>query len=60
MMGSYAMIDAKGRFFTDATGMNLYTKKNIFDDGVARTWAEISEHFSQQKFIARDGDWSWK
>jgi len=60
MLGSYAMIDAKGRFFTDATGENIYTGRNIFDHGVTETWAEIQGHFSPSKFSARGGDWSWK
>jgi radical S-adenosyl methionine domain-containing protein 2 len=60
MMGSYAMLDAKGRFFTDATGINLYSLKNVFQHGVDETWSEMGKYFSPEKFEARDGDWSWK
>ena len=59
MLGTYAMIDAQGRCYTNAQGRYLYSNAGIHEIGFAKAWAQISSGFNEERFIQRDGDWQW-
>ena len=59
MLGTYAMIDAQGRFYTNAEGRYLYSQAGIHEIGFFKAWSQISSGFSEERFIQRDGDWEW-
>ena len=59
MLGTYAMIDAQGRVYTNAKGRYLYSKAGIHEIGFSKAWSQISSGFSEERFIQRDGDWEW-
>ena len=60
MLGTYAMIDALGRVYTNKEGFYLYSKGTIQDDGFAHCWNEVSPGFSHEAFDARGGEWDWE
>lgn len=59
MLGTYAMIDAQGRCYTNAEGRYFYSDAGIHETGFATAWAQISSGFNEERFIQRDGDWQW-
>ena len=59
MLGTYAMIDAQGRCYTNAQGRYLYSNAGIHEIGFAKAWAQISSGFNEYRFIQRDGYWQW-
>jgi radical S-adenosyl methionine domain-containing protein 2 len=56
MRGSYVMVDPQGRFFGNATGRHVYSRK-IVEVGVEAALAEVA--FEEEKFLARGGVWGW-
>ena len=59
MLGSYAMIDPKGRAYTNISGRYLYSTRPIQEAGFARSWGEVSEGFDDEIFRSRGGEWDW-
>ena len=60
MLGTYAMIDAQGRFYTNAEGRYLYSEAGIHEIGFSKAWSQISSGFCEERFTQRDGYWEWK
>jgi len=60
MLGTYAMIDAQGRAYTNAEGRYLYSEAGIHEIGFNKAWSQISLGFNEERFIERDGDWEWE
>lgn len=58
MRGSYAMMDALGRFYDSAKGCHTYSDHSILDVGVHDAWRRVS--FDNDKFCQRDGEYSWE
>ncbi len=56
MRGSYAMLDAIGRFYTNVDGGHSYGP-SILDVGVNRAWDE--NRFLEERFIKRGGLYEW-
>ena len=56
MRGSYAMLDAIGRFYTNVDGGHSYGP-SIIDVGVERAWNE--NRFLEDRFIDRGGLYEW-
>jgi len=56
MRGSYAMMDALGRFYTNVDGGHSYGP-SILDVGVKQAWKENS--FLEERFIDRGGVYEW-
>ena len=56
MRGSYAMMDALGRFYTNIDGGHSYGP-SILDVGVKQAWEENS--FLEDRFIDRGGLYEW-
>ena len=62
MRGSYSMLDAKGRFFTnDSDGFTGHVYgRSIFDLGsVEEAWSDVARCFSRDSFKAREGIYDW-
>ena len=57
MRGSYAMLDALGRFYSNADGGHSYGP-SILDVGVMRAWEENCFH--EDRFHDRGGVYEWK
>ena len=60
MLGTYAMIDALGRVYTNKHGFYLYSKGTVQSDGFTSCWSEVSPGFSHEAFNARGGEWDWE
>ena len=60
MLGTYAMIDALGRVYTNKNGYYLYSEDTIQDFGFAHCWNQVSPGFSHEAFGARGGEWDWE
>ncbi len=60
MLGTYAMIDAQGRFYTNAEGRYLYSEAGIHEIGFSKAWSQISSGFCEENFAQRGGYWNWK
>ena len=60
MLGTYAMIDALGRVYTNKDGFYLYSKGTVQENGFAHCWNEVSPGFSHEAFNARGGEWDWE
>ena len=60
MLGTYAMIDALGRVYTNKNGYYFYSKDTIQDFGFAHCWSQVSPGFSHEAFGARGGEWDWE
>lgn len=60
MLGTYAMIDALGRVYTNKDGFYLYSKGTVQENGFAHCWREVSPGFSHEAFNARGGEWDWE
>lgn len=56
MRGSYAMLDALGRFYSNVDGRHQYASP-ILDVGVEEGWNE--NRFLEQRFIERGGIYDW-
>ena len=56
MLGTYAMIDALGRVYTNKNGYYLYSEDTIQDFGFAHCWNQVSPGFSHEAF---GGSW-WR
>ena len=56
MRGSYAMLDALGRFYTNVDGGHSYGP-SILDVGVKSAWDENS--FLEERFVNRGGLYEW-
>jgi radical S-adenosyl methionine domain-containing protein 2 len=56
MRGSYAMMDALGRFYTNVDGGHSYGP-SILDVGVKQAWKE--NRFIEKRFIDRGGIYEW-
>tara|TARA_B100000902_G_scaffold399597_1_gene471257 strand:- start:228 stop:1130 length:903 start_codon:yes stop_codon:yes gene_type:complete len=56
MRGSYAMIDALGRFYTNVDGGHKYSP-SIFEKGVHYAWKK--NVFLEEKFLSRGGIYDW-
>lgn len=56
MRGSYAMIDALGRFYSSASGSHVYSKP-IPVVGVEEAWQKVN--FSDELFLKRGGIYNW-
>jgi radical S-adenosyl methionine domain-containing protein 2 len=56
MRGSYAMLDALGRFYSNMDGGHVYGL-GILEVGVETAWS--MNNFSNDKFIERGGVYSW-
>ena len=57
MRGSYAMLDALGRFYSNASGGHEYGP-SILDVGVNKAWQE--NVFIEERFNSRGGVYDWK
>lgn len=57
MRGSYAMMDALGRFYSNTSGGHLYGP-SVFDEGVLTAWEK--NEFSEENFHSRGGEYDWK
>ena len=60
MLGTYAMIDAIGRVYTNQNGYYLYSEDTIQEFGFVRCWNQVSPGFSHEAFEARGGEWDWE
>ena len=60
MLGTYAMIDALGRVYTNKNGFYLYSEGTVQNDGFASCWNEVSPGFCHDAFDARGGEWDWE
>ena len=58
MRGSYAMLDALGRFYDSTEGCYTYSSHSILDVGVHEAWTEVC--FDYSKFYQRDGEYAWE
>jgi radical S-adenosyl methionine domain-containing protein 2 len=56
MRGSYAMLDALGRFYSNVDGRHQYASP-ILDVGVEKGWNE--NRFLEERFIERGGIYDW-
>jgi len=56
MRGSYAMMDALGRFYSNINGGHIYSTPAL-DVGVENSWLE--NQFLEERFIARGGIYDW-
>jgi radical S-adenosyl methionine domain-containing protein 2 len=56
MRGSYAMLDALGRFYTNVDGGHSYGP-SILDVGVQQAWEE--NRFIEERFHKRGGIYEW-
>jgi radical S-adenosyl methionine domain-containing protein 2 len=56
MRGSYAMLDALGRFYSNTEGGHTYGP-SILDVGVIRAWEE--NYFLEERFHERGGIYEW-
>jgi len=56
MRGSYAMLDALGRFYSNTSGGHTYGL-SVFDVGVKEAWSQID--FIKERFVAREGEYEW-
>ena len=56
MRGSYAMMDALGRFYTNINGEHEYTN-SVMDVGVLEAWSENC--FLEERFLRRGGIYDW-
>ena len=56
MRGSYAMLDALGRFYTNINGGHKYTS-SIIEAGVNEAWKE--NDFIEERFHERGGIYDW-
>ena len=56
MRGSYAMLDALGRFYSNVDGRHQYASP-ILDVGVEEGWNE--NRFLEERFIERGGIYDW-
>ena len=56
MRGSYAMLDALGRFYSNSEGGHKYGK-SILESGILEAWLENC--FSDEKFQKRGGEYQW-
>jgi len=59
MLGTYAMVDAQGRAYTNENGRYLYSSEGIHKIGFTMAWGQVSSGFSPARFVARDGEWQW-
>ena len=57
MRGSYAMLDAKGRFYSNVNGGHQYGP-SILDVSVEDAWSQ--NVFLEEKFSERGGEYDWK
>ena len=57
MRGSYAMVDALGRFYSNSKGGHIYSD-SILDVGVKESWEKNC--FNEEKFNRRGGVYDWK
>jgi radical S-adenosyl methionine domain-containing protein 2 len=60
MLGTYAMIDALGRVYTNKDGFYFYSEGTVQQNGFAHCWNEVSPGFSLEAFNARGGEWDWE
>ena len=60
MLGTYAMIDALGRVYTNKDGFYRYSKGTVQENGFAHCWSEVCPGFSHEAFNARGGEWDWE
>eukprot|EP00775_Hariotina_reticulata_P002283 gene2283-2594_t len=61
MLGTYAMLDADNRFYTNASGRHEYGP-SIFEveGGVAEAWAAVAgPAFQPKRFLEREGLYHW-
>ena len=56
MRGSYAMMDALGRFYSNTSGGHSYGP-SVFKVGVDESWAQ--NDFIKERFVAREGEYDW-
>ena len=56
MRGSYAMMDALGRFYSNTSGGHSYGP-SVFEVGVGEAWAQ--NDFIKERFVAREGEYDW-
>lgn len=56
MRGSYAMLDALGRFYSNSEGGHQYGG-SILEEGVLEAWLENC--FYESKFFERGGEYEW-
>ena len=56
MRGSYAMMDALGRFYSNTSGGHSYGPP-VFEVGVGEAWAQ--NDFIKERFVAREGEYDW-
>lgn len=56
MRGSYAMMDALGRFYSNTSGGHLYGP-SVLNVGVEKAWKE--NDFRRDAFLAREGEYDW-
>ena len=60
MLGTYAMIDALGRVYTNKDSCYHYSEETIQKVGFMVCWSEVSPGFSHDGFNARGGEWDWE
>ena len=56
MRGSYAMMDAIGRFYSNADGGHRYGP-SVIEVGVQQAWEDIC--FFEERFLKRGGIYEW-
>ena len=60
MLGTYAMIDPQGMVYTNMGGTYHYSKQSSVEIGFLRSWSQVVDGFSQDRFENRGGEWDWK
>lgn len=58
MRGTYAMLDARGRFFSNAQGRHEYGPSG-FNVGFANAWHAVAPDFDAAGFAERGGAYEW-
>jgi hypothetical protein len=59
MTGTYAMLDARGRFFSNATGAHVYGPSG-FEVGFQQAWDAVAgDGFDAEGFRERGGAYEW-
>ncbi len=60
MLGTYAMIDALGRVYTNMNGFYLYSDDTIQESGFLHCWNQVSPGFSHEAFDDSGGEGAWE
>jgi radical S-adenosyl methionine domain-containing protein 2 len=58
MTGTYALLDSRGRFFSNSTGSHVYGPSG-FEVGWRAAWEPVAAAFDAEGFRSRGGAYEW-